>query len=284
MTGTRAFTSVIVPALAVLGAALVLSPRASARVLDRRLPSTALAGPVHARIVLPAGYDSSKQRYPVIYFLHGLPAGPATYDQSHWLEQALAQVHGQAILVEPQGARAGDTDPEYLDWGKGRNWETFVSTELPRWVDAHFRTIAGRSGRAIVGLSAGGYGASLVGFDHLGTFSVIESWSGYFHPTDPTGTRSLDRGSDAANAKASVHDLIADDIAAGRLPTFFGFYVGRSDTRFRAENVALNQELDRARLKHVYAVYPGGHTTALWQAHAVYWLQMAVNHLAAPRA
>src|SRR5690348_3268503 len=170
MTGTRAFTSVIVPALAVLGAAPVLTPRVSARVLDRRFPSVALAGPVHARIVLPAGYDSSKQRYPVVYFLHGLPAGPATYDQSHWLERALAQVLGQAILVEPQGARAGDTDPEYLDWGKGRNWETFVSTELPRWVDAHFRTIANRSGRAIVGLSAGGYGASLVGFDHLETF------------------------------------------------------------------------------------------------------------------
>ncbi len=274
----------VTSALAVLGASLALAPAASSRAVDTRLPSVALAGPIHARIVLPADYDASTKRYPVVYFLHGLPAGPATYDQSHWLEQALAQVHGDAILVEPQGARAGDTDPEYLDWGKGRNWETFVSTELPRWVDAHYRTIANRSGRAIVGLSAGGYGASLVGFDHLATFSVIESWSGYFHPTDPTGTRALDRGSDAANAKASVHDLIADDLQAGRRPVFFGFYVGRGDTRFRPENVELNQELDRAHLPHVYAVYPGGHTTALWQAHAVYWLQMAVNHLAAPRS
>lgn len=273
-------------ALSTLAAALAVAssaPAASARTVDTRLPSKALQGAVHARIVLPAGYDGSRTRYPVIYFLHGLPAGPSTYDRSHWLERELATLHRGAILVEPQGARAGDTDPEYLDWGKGRNWETYVATELPHWVDAHFRTIANRSGRAIVGLSAGGYGASLVGFDHLETFSVIESWSGYFHPTDPTGTQSLDRGSAAANAKASVHDLIADDVHAGRLPTFFGFYVGRGDTRFRAENVQLDRELDRARVRHVFAVYAGGHTTALWQAHAASWLGMALNHLAQPR-
>jgi S-formylglutathione hydrolase FrmB len=273
-------------ALTLSAAALALaalSPSASARALDTRLPSKALQGPMHARIVLPAGYDTSRAHYPVVYFLHGLPAGPSTYDRSHWIEQALATLHRGAILVEPQGARAGDPDPEYLDWGTGRNWETYVSTELPHWVDTHFRTIANRSGRAIVGFSAGGYGASLVGFDHLETFSVIESWSGYFHPTDPTGTRSLDRGSTSANAKASVHDLIADDAQAVRLPMFFGFYVGKGDVRFHTENVQLNQELDRAHVPHVFAVYPGEHTTALWQAHAVEWLRMALNHLARPR-
>ena len=54
------------------------------------------------------------------------------------------------------------TDPEYLDWGPGRQWETAVAEEVPAYVDAHFRTIRSRSARAIVGLSAGGYGAVLV--------------------------------------------------------------------------------------------------------------------------
>ena len=44
-----------------------------------------------------------------------------------------------------------------------------------------------------MGLSAGGYGAVILGIHHLDRFSVIESWSGYFHPTDPTGTIALDR-------------------------------------------------------------------------------------------
>jgi enterochelin esterase-like enzyme len=112
---------------------------------------------------------------------------------------------------------------------------------------------------------------------------VIESWSGYFHPTDPTGLKAVDRGTAAANAKASVHDLIADDARAGRLPTFFGFYVGRSDSRFRAENVQLNHELDLVRVPHVFAVYPGGHSSSLWERHAPEWLGMALDHLDAPQ-
>ena len=250
--------------------------------LDESVPSEALAAKVHARVILPAGYRTSGLRYPVVYFLHGLPASGASYRERGWVESAL-EAAGPAILVEPQGARPGDTDPEYLNWGAGRGWETFVSEELVHYVDAHFRTIRSRRARAIVGLSAGGYGATILGLHHLGSFSVIESWSGYFHPTDPTGTQSLARGSAAANAKASVHDLIADDVHAGRLPTFFGFYVGRGDTRFRAENVQLDRELDRARVRHMFAVYAGGHTTALWQAHAASWLGMALNHLAQPR-
>jgi S-formylglutathione hydrolase FrmB len=274
---------VAVALLAALAAAGLLVPGGSARSLETSFSSLALAGRMHLRVVLPADYGTSGHRYPVVYFLHGLPAGPFTYAQSRWLDGAFRSLRRRAILVEPQGARSGDTDPEYLDWGRGRNWETYVARELPDWVDAHFRTIPTRAGRAIVGLSAGGYGASLVGFDNLDRFSVIESWSGYFHPTDPTGTQPLERGSAAKDAAANVHDLVRDDEAAHRLPTFFGFYVGRGDGRFEPENVELNQELDRARVPHVYAVYPGGHTTALWEAHAAYWLGMAVNHLAAAR-
>lgn len=264
--------------------ALVVAAGGSARqyAIDEHVHSKALAGTVHALVVLPPDYAHSGKRYPVIYFLHGLPAGPDTYAQSRWLGEELRTLHRDAILVEPQGARAGDTDPEYLDWGQGRNWETYVAKEVPAWVDAHFRTIRSRRARAIIGLSAGGYGASLVGFDHPEEFSVVESWSGYFHPTDPTGTTALDRGSAAKNAAANVHELIHDAAVSHRLPTFFGFYVGRGDTRFLAENIELNQELTRAHVPHVYAVYPGGHTTTLWETHAPYWLRMALNHLAAP--
>src|SRR6185312_6701842 len=186
----------------------VVVPGSSARAVDLSFASTALAGRMHVLVVLPDDYATSGKRYPVVYFLHGLPAGPTAYAGSRWLGRTFRALHRDAILVEPQGARSGDSDPEYLDWGSGRDWETYVARELPAWVDAHFRTIPTRAGRAIAGLSAGGYGAALVGFDHLDRFSVVESWSGYFHPTDPTGSRTLDRGSAARNAAANVHDLV----------------------------------------------------------------------------
>jgi enterochelin esterase-like enzyme len=234
--------------------------------------SAALDGTLHIRVVLPSGYSTAKH-YPVVYFLHGLPGAGTSFLGNDWVTDALEQA-GPAILVFPQAARDGDTDPEYLNWGVGRGWETFVAEELPHFVDTHYSTIADRSGRAIVGVSAGGYGAAVLGLHHLGTFSVIESWSGYFHPTDPTGTRSLARG-----PATSAHTLISK-LRTKR--TLFAFYVGRADTRFRGENVQLNRELTAANVPHVFALYPGGHQTSLWEAHAGAWLTMALNRLASP--
>ena len=233
---------------------------------------------MHALVVLPADYATSGDRYPVVYFLHGLPADSTAYRGNLWLANAL-ESEGRAILVFPQGARSGDPDPEYLNWGSGRNWETYVAREVPTYIDAHFRTIAARDGRAIVGLSAGGYGATIVGLHHLRRFSVIESWSGYFEPTDPTGTVVLQRepAASAKNLLASVRR------AEARLPTFLGLYVGRSDSRFLADNLEFNRQLDAARVPHAFTVYPGGHDTSLWQAHAAAWLRMALRRLAPPR-
>jgi S-formylglutathione hydrolase FrmB len=244
------------------------------RDLDERITSVALNGDVHARVILPASYDDlPHRRYPVIYFLHGLPASSSAYRGNAWLADAMAKV-GPAILVLPQGARDQDTDPEYLNWGAGRNWENYIARELPHYIDAHFRTIRSRAERAIVGLSAGGYGATIVGLHHPGTFSVIESWSGYFHPTDPTGRQPLARGP-AANA----HTLLG---GLRNRSTFFAFYVGRGDARFLAENEQVNRELNAAHVRHVFEVYTGKHETVLWQRHAITWLRLALQHLAAP--
>jgi enterochelin esterase-like enzyme len=267
-------------ALAVLAAAAAASAAVlrQSRDLDESFRSVALNGRVHARVVLPPGYAGSGKRYPVVYFLHGLPANAAAYRGNDWLIDALERA-GPALLVIPQGARVGDRDPEYLNWGTGRNWETYVTSEIPRYVDAHFRTIRSRSGRALVGLSAGGYGATIIGLHHLGAFRVIESWSGYFHPTDPTGTVSLPRepSASAANLVTGLRG------AERRLPTFLAFYVGRSDLRFRADNVRFAAQLRAAHVPHLFELYPGGHDTALWKAHAVTWLRLALRHLGGPR-
>jgi len=264
-------------------AALLMAPAATAavRTADESFRSKSLDSDLHYLIQLPAGYATSGASYPVVYFLHGLPAGPEAYKSVAWVGQALAKERKPAILVVPQGTRRKNGDPEYLDWGPGHNWATALAVELPRWIDGHYRTIAARSGRAIIGLSAGGYGAASLGLSHPALFSVVESWSGYFEPTDPTGTKILDLGSEAANDAASIHKRAAAlEAQFDRYPTFFGFYVGRSDPTFVLENVELNRELSSAGVPHVYATYPGAHSTALWSAEATYWLRMALNHLA----
>jgi S-formylglutathione hydrolase FrmB len=267
--------SKIVRALLVVGlvAAVcvdVAQPRNTAPVrLERALWSPAVKGRLRLGIYLPSGYASSGRRYPVVYFLHGLPAVPTSFRGADFLARALEASGRKAIIVAPQGARDNDSDPEYLDWGSGRNWETAITRDIVGYVDAHFRTLPQRRGRALVGLSAGGYGALILALHHLEAFSVIESWSGYFHPTDPQGLHALDLGSARANANASAHAFVKTlRRSFTRRPTYFAFYVGREDQRFRAEN----EQFDR--------VYPGGHAQTVWTAHARAWLAVAVDHLA----
>jgi S-formylglutathione hydrolase FrmB len=271
----------VIVALALVGAAGSSSVQLRGRLEEGSFHSKALRGSIGFEIYLPPSYGRSHAQYPVVYFLHGLPATSSAFRGTGGFAKALEDAGKPAILVGPQGARDGDDDPEYLDWGTGRNWETAIGTELPRYIDAHYKTIRGRRGRAIVGLSAGGYGAVLLALHRLDAYSVIESWSGYFHPTDPSGNRALDLGTRAANRRASAHSFVGSlRRAFSRRPTFFGFYVGLQDTRFKVENVRLHRELAAASVPHVFELYRGGHAYALWNKHASAWLRLALNHLA----
>jgi enterochelin esterase-like enzyme len=253
-------------------------------VLATSLPSKAVGGRLGLSVFLPRGYAQTCRRYPVLYFLHGLPASPVGYRNVGFLAQTLRSMRANVILVAPQGARDGDSDPEYLDWGPGRNWETAIATEVPRFVDSHFRTIRDRRARALVGVSAGGYGAVLLTLHHLRRFGVVESWSGYHHPTNPAGTAALDLGSTGANRRASAHAFVPMLRRAFRaMPTFFAFYVGKGDTRFRAENERLNGELNRAHVPHLFRLYPGAHEQSVWNSHARAWLRLALAHLSRAR-
>ena len=261
-----------------------LRPAEPGHVVERVFHSGALRGPERYAVYLPAGYATSGLRYPVIYALHGLPSNETGYrhmgiaDWGTGAEEAGRPV----IVVAPQGARAGDTDPEWHDWGPGRNWETAVAHDLRREIDARFRTIPSRSGRALIGISAGGYGASIIGVRHPGLYSVIQSWSGYFRATNPAGDAPLELGSPEADSAASVHSYVrrARRVFRRDLPIAFGFFVGDEDPLFVPENVALHRELVAAKVPHRFAVYRGAHTGAFWEEHREEWIRDAVRALA----
>jgi S-formylglutathione hydrolase FrmB len=249
--------------------------------------SKAVDGTLHYSVYLPPGYATSTTRYPVVYFLHGLPAGATTYRAIGPVAQAIEQAHRQAIVIGAQGARINDIDPEWLDHGAGRNWETATAKELVSVVDSRYRTIATRAGRLLIGISGGGYGAMLIALHNTGVYSVVESWSGYFHATNPEGTASLDLGSKEANDWASAHTLL------DRLRVFVGpngqngyaaFYVGTDDSTFRAENQQFFREIRAAGIKDVtFRLYSGAHNWSLWSRYAVSWLSAGLAEAAAPR-
>lgn len=282
------FLMAAVCGLASVEAALALhsaAPPLTGKISYGTFASKALDGTVHYSVYFPPGYDQGTARYPVVYFLHGLPAADTAYRSITPVAQALEQAGKRAIVIGVQGARSDDSDPEWLDWGPGRNWETATAKELVRVVDGRYRTIASRSGRVLIGISAGGYGATMIALHNPGVYGAVESWSGYFRPTTPDGTADLDLGSKASNDWANAHKLL------GRLRAFvgvqggyFGFYVGSNDTLFRPDNVKLWHEIKAAGISGVvFRIYAGGHGWSLWSSHAAGWLTNALAAVAAPR-
>lgn len=245
--------------------------------------SKALHGRINYAVWLPRDYRRSRRRYPVVYLLHGLPDTGRAFRDSRVADiGTIAQRAGRpVIVVAPQGARRSDTDAEWRDWGPGRNWETATAVELVKAIDSRFRTIADRRDRALIGISAGGYGATLTALHHPETYSVIESWSGYFQPTDPDGQNVLDLGSAQRNLQASAHAFVpclARMVPSDR-PKLIGFFVGDQDTRFLDENRRLDAELTAASVPHRFAVYPGAHDDTFWDAHERDWLMAGVRLL-----
>src|SRR5436305_14079586 len=89
------------------------------------------------------------------------------------------------ILVMPSGSTGTLTDKEWANGvGAGEGWETFVARDVVHAIDSRYRTIAAQRGRAIAGLSEGGYGAVNMALHHHGEFRVVERWPGYERPAN----------------------------------------------------------------------------------------------------
>ena len=251
----------------------------SIRTLSITCRSPSLNGSLPTQVYLPPFYSPRGRRYPVVYFLHGLPANPQSYRQNSFVADALVTAHASAIVVAPQGAREADSDREYLNWSSTENWPGAISYDLTSCIDRRFHTIAARHGRALIGLSAGGYGAFNIGLRSLRRFGAVESWSGYFVATDPSGYHVLELGSPQAQQAATVlsGSALASELA--RWPALIAFYVGSSDDRFADVNQAFAASLSNSGIPHVFRVYPGGHSAALWQPQAPAWLSMALGYL-----
>ena len=127
-------------------------------------------------IVLPAEYDSSNERYPVLYLLHGL-----TQNYTVWSRQGVpvyAGLFNDLIVVMPDGGNSWYINYAESAGGQTNNWEDHIVQDVVGHVDANYRTIARREGRAMTGLSMGGYGGLTMGLRNPETFISIGSTSG----------------------------------------------------------------------------------------------------------
>ncbi|HEX3224778.1 MAG TPA: alpha/beta hydrolase-fold protein [Gaiellaceae bacterium] len=247
------------------------------------VPSRALGGRTQeAYVYLPQGYSSSARRYPVLYLLHGFPGRPLAFIETVQMgvvdDVFTAKRHEPAILVMPFGSTGTFTDEEWVNGvGSGNDWATFVSRDLVRYVDAHYRTIANARGRALGGLSEGGYGAINIALHHPREFSIVESWSGYQRPDK---LRSI-FGKRLELLPANDPQMLVRHEAPllRRLHTYIWFYSGSTDP-LHLQNAAFARELTTLGIEHTYRLVYGGHNWALWRNNARLAYRAAATRLA----
>jgi S-formylglutathione hydrolase FrmB len=127
------------------------------------------------RILLPEGYGSGRARYPVVFLLHGAGDTYATWSQN--TDVVSLSRRYRAIIVMPDGGHGSEAG-WYSDWKDGsRQWETFHTKVLIRYIDTQFRT-RGAGHRAVAGLSMGGFGAMSYAARHKDLFRAAASFSG----------------------------------------------------------------------------------------------------------
>jgi hypothetical protein len=227
--GVRSALSWAVVGLVLVAVAPHALASADSQVLSKEIRSENFAqnkigvSPIRNLVIyLPAGYERSSARYPVIYFM------PTPFDnyrapfeknnaQGLFDRAVQAGVIDKFILVcvdmtTPVGSSW------YVNSPVTGNWEDFVVQELVLFVDRNFRTLASRDSRGIAGDFMGGYGALRFGMTHPEVFGSVYA----LHPVG-TGSGlspmySLPNWETLANAK-SLDDLDKEVYSRSRIFT-----------------------------------------------------------------
>ena len=111
--------------------------------------------------------------YAVLYLLHGLSDDHTAWVRRTSIERYVGDL--PLIVVMPNGERGWYADAK---GNPNSAFETFITKDLVGFVDGTFQTISKRKGRAIAGLSMGGYGAFKLALQHPDLFCAAVSFSG----------------------------------------------------------------------------------------------------------
>lgn len=145
-----------------------------------RVASENLGRDLTFRTYLPPGYRTSELRYPLLLLLHG-SAG----DETSW---------DRGLYVLDGSIRAGRIPPMVaIVPASGTSWwvnsstrvEAAVLEDLIPHADQRFRTLARRGGRAVAGVSMGGYGAVRYALTYPDMFAAAASLSAALYDTQP---------------------------------------------------------------------------------------------------
>lgn len=239
------------------------APTFAAKVDTLLVNSPSMKKDVQVIVVMPdAALGKKPVPCPVVYLLHGHGGDAKTWIS---IKPNLPQIADEKgiIFVCPDGKASW-----YWDSPKNPSsrYETFVSSELVKYIDGHYQTITDRKGRAITGLSMGGHGGLFLGIRHKDTFGAAGSTSGGVdvRPFPKNWNMSESLGELETNKQIwDDHTVVnqLDKIANGDLALIFD--CGEADF-FLDVNKDLHNRLLERKIDHDFITRPGGHNSKYW--------------------
>lgn len=226
-------------------------------------------------IYTPAGYESSTQKYPVFYLLHG-----AGGDEDAWtnmgrtaqiMDNLIAQGRAKPMIVVMTNGNANQAGAQNEvpavqtagGQGTGANqrlsgrFEEHLVKDLMPFIEKNYRALTGKDNRAIAGLSMGGMHTQTITNNNPGVFGYIGVFS--------MGIMSMGgQAQDAGKAEAERNAKL--ELLKNSGYKLYWIACGKDDFVYKGV-VTLRETLDRLNFKYIYRESTGGHTWANWRIY-----------------
>jgi putative tributyrin esterase len=258
------------------------------------LKSSLLGRTISYRILYPVQYQSPEKRekrFPALYLLHGV-----TGHNSDWLEKtriALYATQYDLFIVMVEGDNGWYTDSITAPPDK---YESYILKELIPDVEKRFRVSQERGGRAVAGLSMGGYGAIKFGLKYPELFGFVASMSGAFRGPLSTDKELKDFGvvrdslfrtfgpADSPTRRANDVFKLTREFPTERMASLPFIYLdcGTEDLLFQNSRDLSGLFVER-KIPHEYRQLPGTHDWQYWNMQIREILRLAAQRLDPPK-
>ncbi len=220
-------------------------------------------------VYTPAGYETSGKRYPVLYLLHGMGG-----DEEAWislgrtaqiLDNLIAQGKAKPmIVVMPNGNASQEAAPGESSRGmvpptmqlpktmEGSYEQAFP--EIVKFIDKNYRTIKSKSGRAIAGLSMGGFHSLHISKQYPDMFNYIGLFSAAIMPNKEVSSPIYE------NMEGKLK------VQFDKNPTLYWIAIGKTDFLYKA-NEEYRKLLDEKGYKYTYYESDEGHIWKNWRIY-----------------
>lgn len=235
----------------------------AARVDTLLIRSGSMQKNIKCVIITPDGYENGGKQFPVVYLLHGYSGNYGSWVIEVPFVKKYADEF-QMIIVCPDGNFQSwyvnspvDTQSKY---------ETFISKEVPEFIDSNFKTKKDRKFRAVSGLSMGGHGALLMAAKHPDVFGAAGSMSGALDLNSFKGLYGLPEiFGDSSKGFAAQNSVINNLGLFKNASVALIIDCGVSDVPFISDARNVHEKLLQLNIPHDYIEREGKHEWEYWR-------------------